>query len=287
MATKSLHLSGDPEADSLLSTDPLALLIGMVLDQQIPLERAFAAPAELARRLGAPYDAESLAAMDPGDLASAFSERPALHRFPGSMAARVQALCTAIVEEYGGEAATIWTGARDGQDLLARVKALPGFGEQKARIFVALLGKQLGVRPKGWERVSSPFGDPGSFRSIADIVDQQSLATVRAYKQQMKAAAKAAAPDPDAKAAPSKAAPSRAAPSKAAPSKVSGAPKSGSTKTSPAKAGSTKAGSAKAGGGPKVTGKAAPAAVKPPRTGPSQTRAQRPATRARASASRG
>ena len=187
MAARKLHLSGDRDADALLSKDPLALLIGMVLDQQIPLERAFAAPAELANRLGGPYDAASLAAMDPDELVAVFSARPALHRFPGSMAARVQALCVAVVEQYGGDASRVWRDAQDGKELLAAVKALPGFGEQKARIFVALLGKQLGVRPKGWEQASSPFGEPGSFRSIADIVGAESLANVRAFKQQMKA----------------------------------------------------------------------------------------------------
>jgi uncharacterized HhH-GPD family protein len=166
----------------------------MVLDQQIPLERAFAAPAELARRLGGSFDAASLAAMDPDQLVAAFSERPALHRFPGSMAARVQALAAVVVEDYGGRADKVWAGAATGRGLLDNVKALPGFGEQKARIFVALLGKQLGVRPDGWEAASSPFGDPGTFRSIADIVDATSLANVRAFKQQMKAAAKVAAP---------------------------------------------------------------------------------------------
>ena len=194
MAARHLHLSGDPDADALLSKDPLALLIGMVLDQQIPLERAFAAPAELARRLGGSYDAASIAAADPDELAALFAARPALHRFPGSMAARVQDLCVTIVEEYGGDASRVWRDAPDGRALLAAVKALPGFGDQKARIFVALLGKQLGVRPKGWEQAASPFGEPGSFRSVADIVDAESLASVRAFKQQMKAAAKVGTP---------------------------------------------------------------------------------------------
>jgi uncharacterized HhH-GPD family protein len=195
--TRTLHLSGDPEADALLTKDPLALLIGMVLDQQVPLERAFAAPAELAKRLGGPYDARQLARMDPAELAAVFSMRPALHRFPGSMAARVQALCVAIVDQYHGDAAKVWRGVTDADELLDRIRALPGFGEQKARIFVALLGKQLGIRPKGWEVASAPFGEPGSFRSVADIVDGQSLATVRAFKQQMKAAHKAAAATED------------------------------------------------------------------------------------------
>jgi uncharacterized HhH-GPD family protein len=190
----SLHISGDPRADELLSEDPLALLIGMVLDQQILLEKAFRGPVDLADRLGIvpPLDARRLAAMDPETMTAAFSERPSLHRYPASMAARVQALCRVVADEYGGDAARVWSDAEDGRDLKARVQALPGFGEQKARIFVALLGKQLGVRPDGWEEVSSPFGEPGSFRSVADIVDAASLAEVRQRKQEAKAAAKRA-----------------------------------------------------------------------------------------------
>jgi uncharacterized HhH-GPD family protein len=191
MPRKRLYLSGDPEADALLTTTPLALVIGMVLDQQVPLERAFRAPFELAERLGGPLDAAAIAAMDPDALAGLFSQRPALHRFPGSMAARVQALCQVVVDEYGGDAARIWKTAADGKDLMARVKDLPGFGEQKARIFVALLGKQLGVRATGWEAASAPFGEPGSHLSVADIVDAASLATVREHKQAVKAAKKA------------------------------------------------------------------------------------------------
>lgn len=194
MAPTSLHLSGDPQSDALLSEDPLALLIGMVLDQQIPLEWAFKGPAELARRLqlAPPLDPTHLAAMDPGELGTAFSARPALHRYPASMAARVQSLCRVVGEEYGGEAAAIWKTAQDGRELKRRVQALPGFGEQKARIFVALLGKQLGVRPAGWEKASGPFGEPGTYRSVADIVDAESLAAVRAHKAAAKAAAKVA-----------------------------------------------------------------------------------------------
>ncbi len=133
----------------------------MVLDQQVPLERAFRSPYDLQERLGGHLDAAALASMDPEALAAVFSERPALHRFPKSMAGRVQEVCAVIVDSYGGDAAAIWTSAADGKQLLANVKALPGFGEQKARIFVALLGKQLGVRPPGWEKAASPFGDTG------------------------------------------------------------------------------------------------------------------------------
>jgi uncharacterized HhH-GPD family protein len=188
-----LYLSGDDAADTLLTKDPLALLIGMVLDQQIPLERAFKSPYDLQERLGRPLDAGDLASMDPDALAEVFSARPALHRFPRSMAGRVQEVCTLIVESYHGDAAAIWSTAEDGKQLLANVKALPGFGEQKARIFVALLGKQLGVRPPGWERAAAPFGESSSVRSVADIDSPESLAKVRQYKQRMKANAKAKA----------------------------------------------------------------------------------------------
>ncbi len=191
MARPALHLTGDPEADALLSRDPLALVIGMVLDQQVPLEWAFRSPAELARRLGGRLDASSIAAMDPGELSEAFSAKPALHRYPGSMATRVQAMCRTLAEEYRGDAAALWKGASDGTELRRRLEALPGFGPQKARIFVALLGKQLGVDPPGWREASAPYGEPGSCFSVADIVDAASLERVRAHKQQVKAAAKA------------------------------------------------------------------------------------------------
>jgi uncharacterized HhH-GPD family protein len=193
MPRKSLYLSSDPKADALLTKDPLALLVGMVLDQQIPLEWAFKGPYELVDRLGAPLDAAALAAMDPNALVEAFSRRPALHRYPGSMAGRVQALCQVVVEDYDGDAARIWKTAANGQELLSRVKKLPGFGDQKARIFVALLGKQLGVTSSNWATASSPFGEAGSYMSVADIVDADSLAKVRQYKQAMKAAKKAEA----------------------------------------------------------------------------------------------
>ena len=188
-----LHLAQDPKADKLLAEDPLALLIGMVLDQQVPLERAFTAPADLQDRLGGKLEASSLADMVPDQLVELFRERPALHRFPGSMAGRVQQLCRVITEEYGGDAAAIWAGATNGDELLARVRALPGFGDQKARIFVALLGKQFGVRPPGWEEASAPYGEKGSFRSVADIDSPEALATVRQHKKEVKAAAKAKA----------------------------------------------------------------------------------------------
>jgi uncharacterized HhH-GPD family protein len=196
MPRKSLYLSGDPDADGLLADDPLALVIGMVLDQQIPLERAFRSPYDLKERLGGTLDAAAIAAMDPDALAAVFAERPALHRFPSSMAGRVQEVCRLVVYEYGGDAAAIWTSAADGKQLLANVRALPGFGVQKARIFIALLGKQLAVRPTGWRQASTPFGDAGTHLSIADIDSPATLEKVRRHKQQMKAAAKAQAAAP-------------------------------------------------------------------------------------------
>jgi uncharacterized HhH-GPD family protein len=184
-----LHISQDPEADAFLSKDPFYLVVAMVLDQQVPLEWAFRAPIELSRRLGGPLDAKALASMDPEKLTAVFAAKPSLHRYPASMAKRVQALAVEIADNHGGDAAGIWNGANSGKELISRVKALPGFGEQKARIFVALLGKQFGVRPDGWEEVSAPYGEKGSFRSVADIVDEASLVKVREYKKAMKAAA--------------------------------------------------------------------------------------------------
>jgi len=178
----------------------------MVLDQQIPLEWAFKGPYELAQRLGGRLDAADIAGLDPDRLAELFAQRPALHRYPASMAARVQELCRVVAEECDGDPTRLWAGARSGQELLKTIKALPGFGEQKARIFVALLGKQLGVRPAGWEEAAGTYGEKGSFRSVADIVGPDSLVKVRSYKQEMKAAAKAgkagtAAPGADGRAA--------------------------------------------------------------------------------------
>lgn len=193
MAAKKLCLAQDPDADALLSESPLALLIGMVLDQQIPLEWAFKGPYNLTQRLGRDLDATDIARRDPDALAKAFSTPPALHRFPGSMAGRVQDLCRVIVDDYDGDPAAIWTGVATGSELLKRIEALPGFGKQKAKIFLALLGKQLGVRPKGWREAAGEFGDDGSRKSVADITNAKSLGQVREYKKTMKAAKKAAA----------------------------------------------------------------------------------------------
>ena len=185
-----VHLSQDDAADALLSKDPLALLIGMVLDQQVPLEWAFSAPLLLKQRLGGRLDVSGIAGMDPEALAAVFSQRPALHRFPASNAKRVQELSRHIVDEYEGKPDHIWRTASSGQELFRRIRALPGFGDQKARIFVGLLGKQLGVRPDGWQEAAGHYGQPGTFMSVADITDPSSLARVRAYKQQTKAASK-------------------------------------------------------------------------------------------------
>jgi len=196
MASTHLYLSGDPDADALLGDDPLALLIGMVLDQQIPLERAFKSHYDLKERLGGRLDAEAIADMDPEALATVFAAKPALHRFPGSMAGRVQQVCRIVTDEHGGDAAAIWTSATDGKQLLSNLKVLPGFGVQKAKIFAALLGKQLGVRPTGWRQACAPFGDARTYFSIADIDSPATLAKVRLHKQKMKAEAKAKAPTP-------------------------------------------------------------------------------------------
>jgi uncharacterized HhH-GPD family protein len=188
-----LSLAQDAEADALLSRDPLALLIGMVLDQQIPLEWAFKGPLHMTQRLGRDLDAADIARRDPDELAKVFATPPAIHRFPGSMAGRVQQLCRVIADDYDGDAAAVWRGAKDGAELLKRIEALPGFGKQKAKIFVALLGKQLGVTAKGWREAAGEFGEAKAYRSIADIKDGKSLEKVRAYKKQMKADAKAKA----------------------------------------------------------------------------------------------
>jgi uncharacterized HhH-GPD family protein len=188
-----LHLAQNPEADRLLSDNPLALLIGMVLDQQIPLEWAFQGPESLRERLGHAYDAAGLAEMDQEKLIQLFLARPALHRYPAAMAKRVHDLAQHLVDEYDGKADNVWLTATSGAELRRRIEKLPGFGAQKARIFVALLGKQLGVRPPGWQEAAGDYGQPGTFMSVADIRDPDTLARVRTYKQEKKAAAKAAA----------------------------------------------------------------------------------------------
>jgi uncharacterized HhH-GPD family protein len=191
VATPTLRLAQNPDADALLARDPLALLVGMLLDQRVPLEWAFGAPYRLAQRLDRDaLDAAEIAASDPEAFAKVMVGPPALHRYPSVMAGRVQALCSHLVDAYGGDAAAVWRTAPTGQELLRRLRALPGFGEQKARIFVALLGKQLEVRPPGWREAAGPYGEQGARRSAADVTDADSLAEVRAFKQAAKQAAK-------------------------------------------------------------------------------------------------
>ena len=187
-----LQLVQDPAADALLESNPFALLVGMLLDQQVPMETAFAGPKKIADRIGG-VDAREIADYDPEKFAALCSERPAIHRFPGSMAKRVQTLAQIIVDRYDGDAAALWVaGEPNGAEVLRRLTELPGFGEQKARIFLALLGKQYGVTPKGWREAAGDYGKAGTHLSVADVVDPGSLEKVRSYKKQMKAAARAA-----------------------------------------------------------------------------------------------
>ena len=185
MARVSFPITGDAAADQLLVDDPLALLIGMLLDQQVPMEWAFRGPATLSARLGG-LDAAHIAAMPPDDLVEVFRQKPALHRYPGSMAKRTQALCQVIVDTYRGDPRTIWNRVRDPQVLLERLRALPGYGEEKAKIFLAILGKRFGRAPEGWERLATPFGD-ASPRSVADIDSPEAFARVREWKRAQKA----------------------------------------------------------------------------------------------------
>ena len=185
----SLTLAQDPDADAVLSQNPLALLIGMQLDQQFPMERAFAGPALLTERIGE-ITAQRIADYDHDALVAAFTGPPALHRYPKSMAERVQEVCRAIVEDYDGDVTRIWTEAADGDDVFRRLNALPGWGKMKAQIFTALLGKQCGLELDGWRDAAGPYGDEGSRRSIADVVDPTTLAEVRDFKQAQKRAAK-------------------------------------------------------------------------------------------------
>ncbi|MFG3347904.1 HhH-GPD-type base excision DNA repair protein [Streptomyces sp. NPDC048018] len=188
-----IHLAQQPEADALLGRSPLAALVGMLLDQQVPMEWAFSGPYTIATRMGRDdLDAHEIAAQDPEAFTALLSEKPAVHRYPGSMAKRIQQLCRFLADEYGGEAEAVWRDAATGAELRARLEALPGFGKQKAQIFLALLGKQYGVRPTGWQEAAGPYGETACYRSAADITGPDSLARVRAHKQEMKAAAKAA-----------------------------------------------------------------------------------------------
>ncbi len=182
------HITGDPAADKVLDESPFALLTAMMLDQQFPMERAFAGPAKILERFGS-LDPREIAEADPEEFAALCATPPAVHRFPGSMAVRIQALAAKVVAEYDGDAAKLWEEAASGRELLRRVQALPGFGKQKAQIFVALLGKQLDVRPDGWAEAAGDYAEQGTHRSVADVVDADSLAKVRAAKKEKKAAA--------------------------------------------------------------------------------------------------
>lgn len=186
-----LYLTDDERANELLATDHFALLVGMLLDQQIPMERAFRGPLELEERLralGRTFDACSIAAMDPDDLARLVATKPALHRFPTSMAKRIHALAVSVCEHYAGDVTALWEDVRDAAELRRRVEAMPGFGNEKARIYLALLAKRFGIRPDGWERESEPFGEPGSFRSVADAVSPEAIERIRETKAAVKAA---------------------------------------------------------------------------------------------------
>jgi uncharacterized HhH-GPD family protein len=188
VAKSDFYITGKPDIDNLLRTDPLALVLGMLLDQQVPMEWAFASPARLRERLGH-LDATRIAAMTPDEFIAVFCAKPALHRFPASMGKRAHDLCVHVTEEYGGDAGKIWKGVRTGDALFARVRALPGFGQEKAQIFTALLAKRFGKQPPGWEHAAGVFSDAVP-RSVADISSAESFARVRAFKKQMKAEAR-------------------------------------------------------------------------------------------------
>ncbi len=182
-----IPVTGDPDADRLLVEDPLALLIGMLLDQQVPMEWAFRGPYTLRERLGVSgqLDAATIAAMAPDDFEALFRNKPALHRYPGSMAKRTHDLCRHLIDQYDGDAAAVWRDASDGAEVYRRLRALPGYGEEKAKIFLAILGKRLGVAPPGWEEAAAPFSDTTP-RSVADIDSPESLRRVREWKTEQK-----------------------------------------------------------------------------------------------------
>lgn len=185
----TLPVTGDPAADELLVRDPLARLIGMLLDQQVPMEWAFSSPLRLKERMGGSLDAGAIAAMPLEELEVLFKGPPALHRYPGSMAKRTQQLCQHLVDEYGGRADAVWDGVTSGPELFARLRALPGFGGEKAKIFLAVLAKRFGIAPEGWEEPAKPFSD-ATHRSVADVSSAEALLEVRAFKKMMKAKGK-------------------------------------------------------------------------------------------------
>lgn len=189
--TPRMEWTGDPEADALVARDPLAMLIGFCLDQQISVEKAFMGPLDIKRRLGT-LDARELAAIEPGRFEAAFRERPAIHRFPASMAARVQALCAVVANEYGNDASSIWSGARDAADLQRRLRALPGFGEMKARIVLGVVGKHLNVKPAGWEKLAPDYPTLADVHTVAER--EQYQAGKRAWKASLRSQAASSAP---------------------------------------------------------------------------------------------
>ena len=190
-APSELWITGNPEADHLLSTSGNALLLGMTLDQQVPMEKAFNGPYVIATRMGGTFDVPAIAALEVDDFVAICAEKPAVHRFPGSMGKRVHEVARRLVEEHDGDAVRLWQDVPDGASLKKSISALPGFGDQKASIMVALLGKRWGVQPDGWREAAGAYGNEGEFRSVADVVDAESLQKVRAFKKQAKAAAKA------------------------------------------------------------------------------------------------
>ena len=184
----TLAVTGDADADALINSDPLALLIGMLLDQQVPMEWAFRGPATLLERLGS-LDAVAIAEMEPDLLDIECRTKPAVHRYPSSMAKRIQALCQHIVDNYDGDASLLWGSATSGADLKQRLVSLPGYGDEKAMIFTAILAKRMGVAPDGWQDAAGPFSDDTP-RSVADIDGPEALATVREWKKAQKAVGK-------------------------------------------------------------------------------------------------
>ncbi|MGZ4681410.1 MAG: HhH-GPD-type base excision DNA repair protein [Acidimicrobiales bacterium] len=188
-ATKTMPITGDPESDALLMDEPLALLLGMLLDQQVPMEWAFRGPATLKRRLGGQLDAHAVAAMSEDDVVAVFCEKPAVHRFPAAMGRRFHGLCEIVADTYDGDAGAIWGNVRSADEVYRRLRALPGYGEEKTKIFMAILAKRLGCRPKGWEEVAAPFSD-ATPRSVADVSSAATLAEVREFKKAKKAAGK-------------------------------------------------------------------------------------------------
>jgi uncharacterized HhH-GPD family protein len=193
MAAMATYLTGNATADALLDSDLNALLIGMLLDQQVPMEKAFSGPAVIAERMGGTFDVAAIAAMDEEEFVALCAAKPAIHRYPGSMGKRVHQVCKVLVEQFDGSAENIWVDASSGDEVWEAVRSLPGFGDEKAAIFTALLGKQRGVTPLGWRDSSAPYGEDGVFRSVADIVDDESLQKVRETKRVLKLARKAAA----------------------------------------------------------------------------------------------